>query len=99
MIDTLLGLSKNAGNKIAEKDLELKKLRSNTVDKFWEELASALESGTRLKESQLLLLSILERLKLSSLNEFKNQAGASEIIAELDNLNFNSEKNPPRQSS
>ena len=99
MIDTLLGLSKNAGNKIAEKDLELKKLRSNTIDKFWEELASALESETRLKESQLLLISILESLKLSSLNEFKNQAGVSEIIDELDNLNFNSGKNPPKQSS
>jgi len=87
------------GKKIAEKDLELKKLRSNTIDKFWEELATALESDERLKDSQLLLISILESLKLSSLNEFKNQAGVSEIIAELDNLNFNSKKNPPRQPS
>ena len=45
------------------------------------------------------MISILENFELSSLNEFKNQAGVSEIIAELDNLNFNSEKNPPRQSS
>ena len=99
MIDTLLGLSKNAGNQIAEKDLELKKLSTNTIDKFWEELATALENDSRLKDSQLLLVSILEDLKLLSMNEFKNQPGVSEIIAELDNLNFNSEKNPPKQSS
>ncbi len=99
MIDTLLDLSNNAGNQIAEKDLTLRKLRSSTIDKFWEELATALESEKRLKESQLLLVSILESLKLSSLTEFKNQSGASEIIAELDDLNFNSENTPPKQSS
>ncbi len=96
MIDTLLGLSKNAGDQIAKKDLELEILSTKTIDKFWEELAKALESDSKVKESQLLLVSILEGLKLSSLNEFKNQAGISEIIAELDNLNFNSEKDPPK---
>ncbi len=99
MVDTLLDLSKNAGNQIAKKDLEFNKLSINTIDKFWEELATALENDPRLKDSKLLLVSILEGLKLSSLNEFKNQTGVSEIIAELDNLNFSSGRNSPKQSS
>ncbi len=98
MVDTLLGLSKNAGNQIAKKDLELKELSTKTLDKFWEELANALERDSKLKESRVLLVSVLEGLKLSSLNELRNQAGVSEIISELNTLNFNSEKTPPKKS-
>ena len=35
-----------------EKDLGLKRLRSNNIDKFWEELATALESDKRLNDSK-----------------------------------------------
>ena len=89
MVDSLLGISKNAGNQLAKKDIELERLTVKAMDKFWEELALALENDITLKNSQLLLLSILEELKVSSLNELKSQADAQEITNELDQLNFN----------
>ena len=96
MIDTLLGISKNAGNELSKKDIVLEELTLNTIDRFWEELAVALENEATLKTSQLLLISMLEELKVSSLNELKNQSDVNEIIDELDKLSFNQRKNSPK---
>jgi len=89
MVDSILGVSKNAGNQLEKKDIELERLTLKAMDKFWEELALALENDITLKNSRLLLLSILEELKVSSLNELKNQANAQKITDELDKFNFN----------
>ncbi|AAP99557.1 MULTISPECIES: hypothetical protein [Prochlorococcus] len=96
MIDAILDLSKNAGSQLAKKDILLEELTVKTIDRFWEELAIALENDSTLKSTQILLLSILEGLKLSSLNELKSQSSAAEIIEELDILNLDSEKSLPK---
>ncbi len=95
MVDSLLGISKTAGNQIAKKDLKLEKLTLNAIDRFWEELAAALESDSTLKNSQVLLSTMLEELKVSSLNEFKNEARAKEIIDQLDTITYNSKGPSP----
>ncbi|ABX08445.1 hypothetical protein [Prochlorococcus marinus] len=94
MTDAILDLSKNTANKISEKDLTLNKLSVDVVDRFWEELAYLLENEVIRRQSQELITSFLEELKISSFRQFKNQLEVNEIIKELDLLNFNSERNP-----
>ncbi len=89
MVDSMLGVSKNAGSQFAKKDVELERLTLKVIDKFWEELALAMENDSTLRNSQVLINSILEELKISSLNEMKKLDGPKEIINELDKLNFN----------
>ena len=89
IIDTILGISKSAGSELAKKDLVLQTLTIKTIDRFWEEVALALEKESTLEESRLILVSLLESLKISSLNEMRSQSDLNEIINELDSLNFN----------
>ncbi len=92
MVDTLLGFSKNTGDAFFEKDNALNKLSIETIDQFWEELADSLESEDVLNKTQFLLTSIFEKIKLSSFQELKSQNSISEMITELDDLNFNTTK-------
>ncbi|ABM77500.1 hypothetical protein [Prochlorococcus marinus] len=88
MIDTLLQLSRNAGDQLGRKDMVLEQLGVDTIDRFWEELARTLEQGAVLERSQELMVAFLEEFKRSSFRQLREQGGVNELISELDGLNF-----------
>ena len=92
LVDSLLNLSRSAGDRLAQKDPMLVDLGVQTVDRFWEELARTLEQGPVLERSQILVSAFLEDLKRSSMNQLRLQRNVDELITELDGLNFNSEE-------
>ena len=96
LVDSLLNLSRNAGDRLAQKDPMLQDLGVQTVDRFWEELARTLEQGPVLERSQELVAAFLEDLKRSSMDQLRLQRNVDELITELDGLNFSSEANPTR---
>jgi len=98
MVDTLLEFSKNAGSNISKKDITLNKLSLDALDRFWEELASALDNEKVLNTSQVLIISLLEDFKFLSFRELQNQSNIDEIMIELDDLNFNQRKTSSNQS-
>jgi hypothetical protein len=57
-------------------------LVQSCVDRFWEELAAALERGPVLQRSQELLVAMLEELKTSYLSQV-NRSGISRIGTRL----------------
>ena len=63
---------------------------------YYEVKDDLLEDEEILNQSQILITSFLEELKVSSFREFKNQIGVNDLISELDGLNFSSEKTPPK---
>ena len=89
MVDSLLGLSKSAGDQIGQKDQVLEDLWIQTLYRFWEELARTLEQGVVLERSQELLVAFLEEFKRTSMFQLHTQGGVDELITELDGLNFN----------
>ena len=89
MVDSLLGLSKSAGDQLGQKDLLLEDLGIQTLDRFWEELARTLEQGGVLERSQELLVAFLEDFKRTSMVKLRTQGGVEDLITELDGLNFN----------
>ena len=68
LVDSLLNLSRNAGDRFAQKDPVLQELGIQTIDRFWEELAKTLEQGPVLERSQELVAAFLEDFKRSSMN-------------------------------
>ena len=96
MVDTLLDMSRSAGNQLANKDVALESLGINAIDRFWEELATTLEREPILERSQSLMISLLENLKASSLRELKTQKNIDEAIEELNRLGFNKSKTHPK---
>ena len=89
MVDSLLGLSKSAGDQLGQKDQVLEDLGIQALDRFWEELARTLEQGVVLERSQELLVAFLEEFKRTSMFQLHTQGGVDELITELDGLNFN----------
>mgnify|MGYP005717168119 FL=1 len=71
-------------------------LGTETLDRFWDELARVLEDGPLLERSQNLLASVLEELKLSSFRQLRDQGGVAELIRELDGLSFSPSAAQPR---
>jgi hypothetical protein len=55
------------------------------IDRFWEELAAALESGPVLNQTQELLSALIESFKGTYLSQI-NRTGVSSLIEELDQL-------------
>jgi hypothetical protein len=55
------------------------------IDRFWEELASALERGEVLVRSQELLCALIDDLKGTYLSQI-NRSGIDALIRELDAL-------------
>ena len=92
MVDSLLGLSKSAGDRLGQKDLLLEDLGIQALDRFWEELARTLEQGVVLERSQELLVAFLEEFKRTSMDQLHSQGGVDDLITELDGLNFNSKE-------
>ena len=96
LVDSLLNLSRNAGDRLGQKDPVLESLGVETADRFWEELAHKLETGAVLERSQEPIAVFLEDLKRSSMSQLRLQKDVDELITELDGLNFSSERLPPK---
>ena len=96
LVDSLLNLSRNAGDRLGQKDPVLESLGVETADRFLEELAHKLETGAVLKRSQELVAIFLEDLKRSSMSQLRLQRDVDELITELDGLNFSSTERLPK---
>ena len=96
LVDSLLDLSKGAGNQLERRDPALENLSNETFNRFWEELARSLEQGPVLERSQELLASLLEDLKRSSFQQLRDQGGVDDLIRELDGLSFSPPNAQPK---
>ncbi|SBO42528.1 hypothetical protein [Cyanobium sp. NIES-981] len=85
MVDSLLELSRSAGQRLAQRDDAQLDLLQRFVDRFWDELALALERGPALERSQDLLCALLEQLKGTYLSQI-SRAGIESLLRELDAL-------------
>ena len=95
-VDSLLNVSRRTGERLGTQDEVLSSLGTETLDRFWDELARVLEDGPLLERSQNLLASVLEELKLSSFRQLRDQGGVAELIRELDGLSFSPSAAQPR---
>jgi hypothetical protein len=85
MVDSLLDLSRNTGQRLSQRDDQQLELMQRCIDRFWEELALALEQGPELERSQELLCALIEGVKGTYLSQI-NRASIQSIIQELDTL-------------
>ncbi|MEB3321654.1 MAG: hypothetical protein VKI81_02405 [Synechococcaceae cyanobacterium] len=85
MVESLLDLSRSTGERLGQRDDQQMVLLQRFVDRFWEELAQALESGPALERSQQLLCALLEDVKRTYLSQI-SRAGIEGLIDELDQL-------------
>lgn len=85
MVDSLVDLSRGTAERLARSDARQVELLQSIGDRFWEELASALERGSTLESSQLLLCTLLQQLKCTYLAQI-NRAGIDALMDELDDL-------------
>lgn len=85
VVDNLLGLSRSTGERLEQADDRQVQQLQILIDRFWDELATALESGQGLVRSQLLICSLLENLKVTYLAQI-NRAGIEQLMQELDVL-------------
>jgi hypothetical protein len=85
MVESLLDLSRGTGERLSRRDDQQLQLLQRCIDRFWEELAVALENGPVLERSQQLLCAALEDLKRTYLSQI-NRAGIGGLIEELDQL-------------
>ncbi|MFN7229937.1 MAG: hypothetical protein ACK5UG_12850 [Synechococcaceae cyanobacterium] len=88
MVDSLLELSRSTAQRLAQRDDAQLDLLQRCVDRFWEELAAALENGPVLERSQELVCTLLEELKLTYLSQI-SRSGIAGLIDELDQLTVN----------
>ena len=63
MVESLVDLSRGTAERLAQSDARQVELLQGIGDRFWEELATALERGSTLERSQLLLCTLLQQLK------------------------------------
>jgi hypothetical protein len=96
MVDSVLDVSRGAGNRIGQRDQVLETLGTDALDRLWEELAVILEQGPVLERSQDLLTSFLEDLKRSGFRQFRDQDDVDALIRELDGLNFSPADQTPK---
>jgi hypothetical protein len=85
MVDSLLDLSRGTGERLGRRDDQQLQLLQRCIDRFWEELAVALENGPVMERSQQLLCSALEDVKRTYLSQI-SRAGIGVLIEELDQL-------------
>lgn len=85
MVESLLELSRNTGQRLAQRDDRQLELVQQCIDRFWEELAQALESGPTLQRSQELICALIEGVKGTYLSQI-NRASIEALIQELDAL-------------
>ncbi|BEV35840.1 hypothetical protein CREGCYN_06520 [Synechococcus sp. M16CYN] len=94
VVDSVLDLSRGAGNRIGQRDQVLEDLGTDVLDRLWEELATILDQGTVLERSQDLLISFLEDFKHYGFHRLRNQDDINTLIDEVNgsNLGFYSRK-------
>ena len=85
MVDSLVDLSRGTAQRLAQSDARQVELIQGIGDRFWEELATALERGGALERSQWLLVTLLQQLKRNYLAQV-NRAGIDALMDELDDL-------------
>lgn len=85
VVDSLLDLSRGTAQRLARNDDRQSELIQRAIDRFWEELAAALEQPGTLERSQELLCALLQQLKLNYLAQM-NRAGIDALMDELDEL-------------
>lgn len=85
VVDSLLDLTRTTGTRLGRRDDEQLVLLQRFVDRFWEELAMALESGPALERSQSLLCALIEEVKRTHLRQI-SRAGVGGLIEELDQI-------------
>ena len=85
VVDSLLDLSRGTAQRLARSDDRQSALLQQAIDRFWEELASALEQAGTLERSQELVCALLQQLKLNYLAQV-NRAGIDALMDELDEL-------------
>jgi hypothetical protein len=85
MVDSLLDLTRTTGERLSRRDDQQLELLQRFIDRFWEELADALESGPALERSQQLLCTFLEEFKGNYLSQI-SRAGIEGLIEELDQI-------------
>ena len=85
VVDSLLGLSRGTAQRLARSDDRQSALLQQAIDRFWEELAAALEQAGTLERSQELVCALLQQLKLNYLAQV-NRAGIDALMDELDEL-------------
>jgi hypothetical protein len=85
MVDSLLELSRSTGNQLSRRDDVQLDLLQRFIDRFWEELAAALENGSALERSQELLCALIDGAKGTYLSQI-NRAGIEALIQELEQL-------------
>jgi len=84
MTRSLLELSRTTGNQLARTDTAQLELLQRSIDRFWEELAAALESGPVLNQTQELLNALLESFK----GTYLSQISRSEVTSLIDELDL-----------
>ncbi len=85
MVDSLLDLSRRSGERLAQRDDRQLELLQQCIDRFWDELALALETGSALQRSQELICALIEGVKGTYLSQI-NRASIEALIQELDQL-------------
>jgi hypothetical protein len=85
MVDSLLELSRNTGTSLARRDEIQLDLLQRVIDRFWEELAAALEQGEGLSRSQELICALIDGLKGTYLSQI-SRSGIEALIRELDEI-------------
>jgi hypothetical protein len=85
MVDSLIDLTRSTGERLGRRNDQQLELLQSCIDRFWEELAAALEEGPALEQSQQLLCALLEGFKRSYVSQI-NRAGIEGLIDELDLL-------------
>ncbi|MEI8249638.1 MAG: hypothetical protein WCF98_00540 [Synechococcus sp. ELA057] len=90
MVESLIDLTRSTGQRLGRRDDQQLQLLQSCIDRFWEELADALEQGPALEESQRLLAALLEDFKRTYLSQI-SRAGIEGLIDELDLLTVRSQ--------
>ncbi len=96
VVDSLMELSRSTADRLAQRDSRQVELLQRFGDRFWEELALALERGGTLERSQQLLCTLLQELKLTYLAQV-NRAGIDALMDELDDLTSPAPTSPQQQ--
>jgi hypothetical protein len=85
MVESLLDLSRRSGERLAQRDDRQLALLRQCIDRFWDELALALETGSALQRSQDLVCALIEEVKGTYLSQI-NRSSIEALIQELDLL-------------
>ncbi|MEB3332820.1 MAG: hypothetical protein VKI83_10060 [Synechococcaceae cyanobacterium] len=94
MVESLLDLGRSTGERLGRRDDQQLELMQRCIDRFWEELAAALEQGPVLERSQQLLWATLEQFKTTYLSQI-TRSGIESLIDELDLLTTRTPKPSP----